>query len=488
MMSQELSKARAYEEKEGDKVPSEQRPLFHLSPRIGWMNDPNGFSFYKGKYHLFYQYYPYDKKWGPMHWGHAVSGDLLSWEYLPAAMAPDTEADRGGCFSGSAAELPDGRQLLLYTGVIPQGNDYVQMQCAAIGDGTNYEKCQNNPLITQSQVPSFSNHHDFRDPKIFSEKDGGYGLVAVDCMENRLGRVLYYRSPDGLDWKFRSILSENDGTFGRMWECPDFFELDGTHVLLVSPMDMRTTETYYSGNGTVCMIGTFSESDGTFHAEQDQPIDCGIDFYAAQTMIAPDGRRIMTAWMQNWDTISYVGETLPWCGQMITPRELHVKDGRLIQQPVREIEALRRETVHYEKQRISEKTTLEGVSGRTAELLIEIEPAEEGSFSSFEIRLAEKDKTYTSLIFDPLQSMFSFNRSFSGTVRNVAHERHCRVPDRNGHLSLRIILDRFSCEVFLNGGEQTLSHVLYTDADAEGISFSAKGCADLTITCFRLSR
>ena len=223
-------------------------------------------------------------------------------------------------------------------------------------------------------------------------------------------------------------------------------------------------------------------------AEQDQPIDCGIDFYATQTMIAPDGRRIMTAWMQNWDTVSFVGETLPWCGQMVTPRELHVKDGHLIQQPVREIEALRRETVHYEKQRIRERTTLEGVSGRTAELLIEIEPAEEGSFSSFEIRLAEKDKTYTSLVFDPLHSLFSFNRSFSGSVRNVAHERRCRIPDRNGHLSLRILLDRFSCEVFLNGGEQAVSHVLYTDADAEGISFSAEGCADLTITCFRLSR
>ena len=101
-------------------IAKEERPAFHLSARTGWMNDPNGFSYYDGKYHMFYQYHPYDCHWGPMHWGHAVSSDLLHWEYFPAALAPDEVYDKDGCFSGSAVTLDDGRQLLMYTGVIKE--------------------------------------------------------------------------------------------------------------------------------------------------------------------------------------------------------------------------------------------------------------------------------------------------------------------------------------------------------------------------------
>lgn len=145
MTSQTLREARKYEEASEKMIRKEERPDFHLSTRTGWMNDPNGFSYYKGQYHMFYQYYPYDTKWGAMHWGHAISKDLLHWEYLPAALAPDEAYDKDGCFSGSAIELPDGRQLLMYTGVVrtPQWNGGycdIQNQCIAVGDGTDYEK------------------------------------------------------------------------------------------------------------------------------------------------------------------------------------------------------------------------------------------------------------------------------------------------------------------------------------------------------------
>ena len=108
-MSEMLEKARKYEDEQGKQIKAEDRPAFHVSPYIGWMNDPNGFSYYQGEYHLFYQYYPYDTHWNSMHWGHVVSKDLLHWEYLPAALAPDEDYDKIGCFSGSAIELEDGR-------------------------------------------------------------------------------------------------------------------------------------------------------------------------------------------------------------------------------------------------------------------------------------------------------------------------------------------------------------------------------------------
>ena len=152
MSETKLEKARAYEEAAGSKVPADLRPRYHLSSRCGWMNDPNGFSFYGGKYHMFYQYYPYDNKWGPMHWAHAESTDLLHWEYLPVILAPEEDYDGFGCFSGSCETLPDGRHLAIYTGVahsrtIP-GKGGTQTQNIAIGDGLNYEKYAGNPVIT----------------------------------------------------------------------------------------------------------------------------------------------------------------------------------------------------------------------------------------------------------------------------------------------------------------------------------------------------
>lgn len=135
-MATKLEEARSYEAREGAAIPADDRPLFHLTPRTGWMNDPNGFCYYQGAYHLFYQYYPYDTVWGPMHWGHAVTTDLLHWDYRPCALAPDTDADAKGCFSGTAVPAPDGRLLLLYTGVQQAGDapDAVrQLQCLAVG-------------------------------------------------------------------------------------------------------------------------------------------------------------------------------------------------------------------------------------------------------------------------------------------------------------------------------------------------------------------
>ena len=122
-MKHKLLFARAYEKEAAELIPDEARPLFHLTPYTGWMNDPNGFSFYGGKFHLFYQYYPYETVWDDMHWGHAVSTDLLHWTYLPAAMAPDKPYDDFGCFSGSAIETPDGKHMLLYTGVRKEGGE-----------------------------------------------------------------------------------------------------------------------------------------------------------------------------------------------------------------------------------------------------------------------------------------------------------------------------------------------------------------------------
>ena len=494
MRSQTLWEARKYEEAFGKAISLQERPGFHLSPRTGWMNDPNGFSWHDGTYHMFYQYHPYDSHWGPMHWGHAVSTDLLHWEYLPAALAPDEIYDRDGCFSGSAITLPDGRQLLMYTGVVKErqangGYNEVQAQCLAVGDGVDYVKYDKNPVLDEKDIPEGGSRFDFRDPKMWREEDGTYRCIIGNRPADGSGQILLFESPDGYAWHYKKVLAANHNRFGKMWECPDFFPLDGKWVLLTSPQDMLPSGfEYHNGNGTLCLIGAYDREAEEFTEETDQSIDYGIDFYAPQTVLTPDGRRVMIGWMQNWDTCNHRRiHDEAWFGQMSLPRELSIKNGRLYQTPVRELEEMRRDRVSYQGVTVSGTVRLEGVRGRRVDMEVTVRP-EEGCdlYRKFAIRLAQNDLYHTSLSFRPGESVLKVDRKFSGSRRAIIHQRRSKVNHRGGELKLRIILDRFSVEAFVNDGEQVLSAVLYTDQEADGISFLADGTVNIDVVKYDL--
>lgn len=494
MNSPILQKARAYEAQHGGEISASERPVYHLTPWVGWMNDPNGFCWYQGQYHLFYQYYPYKTIWGPMHWGHAVSRDLLRWEYLPAAMAPDTPYDHAGCFSGSAAELPDGRQLLLYTGVCkseeiaPNGHPYeIQTQCVAVGDGLNYEKLPQNPVLTVKDLPEGYSKYDFRDPKIWQEPDGTYSAVAVARTQDKSGAVLLYHSPDGFQWQFVTVLDQCRNEHGRMWECPDFFALDGKQVILLSPQEMQARGEFHAGHATICLTGTYDETTHTFRREDVHLVDSGIDFYATQTLLTSDGRRIMTAWLQTWGDIEDKPEGCKWFGQMICPRELSIRDGRLIQTPVRELDAAHGLRVCHSDVPVSAETSLEGIGGRVADLTVTVAPDGEDLYRSFTLKLAAEGDLYTTLTYDTYTSQLTLDRSHAGSHSDVVHSRSCQVRRQDGALKLRILLDRNSIEVFVNDGEQTMTVWLYTPQSADGISFAADGKVRVTAEQFALN-
>ncbi len=494
MISQTLREARKYEETLEKMIAQEERPAFHLSTRVGWMNDPNGFSFYDGKYHLFYQYHPYNSHWGPMHWGHAVSEDLLHWEYLPAALAPDEIYDRDGCFSGSAVTLPDGRQLLMYTGVVRErqengGYNELQTQCLAVGDGTDYVKYENNPVLDQKDIPEGSSKYDFRDPKMWRKADGSYRCVVGNRDEEGDGQILLFESEDGFGWHFRKVLAKNHGRFGKMWECPDFFELDGNRALITSPQDMLPSGfEFHNGNGTLCLIGDYDEETEEFTENTSQSIDYGIDFYAPQTILTPDGRRVMIGWMQNWDTCNHRRRhDEAWFGQMSLPRELSIRNGRLYQKPVRELEKMRCNKVSYENVTVSGTVRLEGVEGRRIDMEVMIRPAEGcDMYRKFALRFAQNDLYHTAFSFRPAESVLKVDRKFSGSRKAIIHQRRSKVRHEDGVLKLRIILDRFSVEAFVNDGEQVMTAILYTDQAADGISFVADGTVNIDVVKYDL--
>ena len=498
-MSSALDRARRYEaEREAD-IAEADRPAFHLSPRVGWMNDPNGLSLYGGKYHLFYQYHPYDSHWGPMHWGHAVSADLLRWEYLPAALAPDMPYDQAGCFSGCAVVLPDGRHALMYTGVReeagPDGQKRsYQTQCLAFGDGVNYEKYAGNPVLGADDLPEGASPHDFRDPRLLPAPGGGWrALLASDRLSPegaRLGgQVLLYESADLKTWRLKSVPAQNPGRLGTMWECPDLFRLDGGDVMLISAQDMLPEGLeYHNGNGTFCLLGHMDPETGAFVEESDHAVDYGIDFYAPQTILTPDGRRVMIGWMQNWDTCALPLDRAPWFGQMSLPRELFLKDGRLWQRPLRELEGLRGAEVRHEAVLVENgEIALPGVEGRMLDLELTVEPEGE-VYTRFALIFAQDDAHRTALGYRPRESILKIDRKFSGSRRAIIHQRRAQVRADGGRLRLRLILDRFSAEAFVNGGEQVLSATLATPLSAQGIRFFCDGRCRVSVRCWALQK
>ncbi len=485
-MKSKLQKARDFENKYFPHLSPDDQPLFHVTGGLGWINDPNGFSVYKNEYHLFYQYHPYDIQWGPMHWGHVKTNDFIHWDRLPCAIAPEEWYDKHGCFSGGAIELPDGRQLLMYTGVrntrLKNGTIVAtQVQCLAVGDGVDYQKYEKNPVLDARDLPEGGSPNDFRDPKVWFE-DGKYLAVIGNRPADKSGSILLFESENGFDWHFSSVLASCHNQFGKMWECPDFFVLEGKHVLLTSPQNMTSMGMeFHPGNSTLCIIGTFDRERRHLLRENTQTVDYGTDFYAMQTLLSMDGRRIMIAWMQSWESSGCKMKDLPFFGQMTLPRELSIRNGRLIQNPVREIEACRKVKVSYRNVMITDETNLQGVSGRIIDMTVTVRPANQNNiYRYFRVNVAKDGERVTTIRHKPENNTIRVDRSRSGFPHDIVNVRDFPVRATD-ELKLRIIMDRYSLELFVNDGEQAASFVLYTPSTADSVTFSADGAAIIDV-------
>ncbi len=240
-----------------------------------------------------------------------------------------------------------------------------QNQCIAFGDGKDYVKYEKNPVVIGDMLPENCSRIDFRDPKIWKENDTYY-LIVGSKDNQQIGQVVLCSSKDLKEWKFETILASNEsGKIGTMWECPDFFPLGNKRVLICSPQNMKAEKyEFHNGHNSVYFAGDYDSEAHSFVKEEPHPLDYGMDFYAPQTTELPDGRRIMIAWMKSWDAC-VIPDSQDWQGMMTLPRELELKDGRIWQKPVREIETYHKNFCKYEKAEIDGETTLAGVEGRT---------------------------------------------------------------------------------------------------------------------------
>lgn len=304
----------------------------HFEPITGWMNDPNGLCYYGGKYHAFFQYNPYAPTWDTMHWGHAVSDDLVSWRQIETALYPDQAYENmGGCFSGSALEK-DGKLYLFYTAVSKQ---YGQAQASASSrDSIKFEKSPHNPIIPHSPYCNVEGQNkDFRDPKVFFAF-GKYYMV-VGAAKGEEGQILLYSSLDLVAWDYVGVLYASSD-FGGTLECPDLFPLGEKWVLMFSAIKPTVVS-------TVFVVGTF---DGTRFAVENETYSAfGQDFYAPQTLLTPDGRRVMIGWFYHWH--KPLPEGAVTAGALSIARELTLCDGRILNYPVREARHLLQNTCDH---------------------------------------------------------------------------------------------------------------------------------------------
>lgn len=444
-------------------------PIFHLAPPAGWMNDPNGLIYFNGRYHAFFQHHPASAYQGPMHWGHATSTDMLHWQHEPVALAPGDKYDRDGCFSGSAVD-DDGVLSLIYTGHIcleDRGNDSIirEVQCLATShDGIHFEKqgCVLTP-------PEGIMH--FRDPKVWHEEGSWWMVIgARDASDN--GQVLLYRGTSLRDWHLEHVLAHSAAGESYMWECPDFFRCGNFHWLMFSPQGM-TPSGYRFRNLFQSGVLAGSWKPGSVFALKGgfEELDYGHDFYAPQSMLAEDGRRIIMAWMNMWDS-PVPTRSEAWAGCLTLPREVFERDGRLCQRPVREVESLRRKCQPLSPVRLQGLQLLtENV--QAAELLVTWHTVDSHA-EHYGVRLGDGLRLYVDNQAGRLVLWRYYPEEGLDGYRSV------ELPDTE-YLTLRIFLDRSSVEVFVNDGEATLSSRIYPQADSRQLSlYAAHGDAILT--------
>ena len=303
------------------------RPAYHFTPAANWINDPNGLVWHQGVWHLFFQYHPHGSTWGPMHWGHATSVDLLHWQEHGIALAPDA---LGMIFSGSAVVDAhntsgfgaEGRAPLVAVFThhgereLPNGNTHENQSLAfSLDDGQTWTAYAGNPVLKNP------GQLDFRDPKVRWLPDQQRWLMVLAVGDH----VSFYGSPDLKQWTHESDFGAGVGAHDGVWECPDLFPLalDGqTHwVLLVSLVKGGPND----GSATQYFVGKFDGSRFTADSAPTRWLDHGPDNYAGVTWAhAPDQRAVFIGWMSNWDYAREV-PTSPWRGAMTLPRDLQLR-------------------------------------------------------------------------------------------------------------------------------------------------------------------
>lgn len=471
----------------GQSFEEPHRPQFHFTPEEAWMNDPNGMVYYDGEYHLFYQHYPYASVWGPMHWGHAVSTDLVHWEHLPIALFPD---EHGLIFSGSAVidwnntsgfgegDTPPMIAIYTYHNMVGERTPGEQFQTQGIAysldKGRTWTKYEGNPVVPNPGI------RDFRDPKVIWH-EGTQRWIMILAAKDRLQ---LYTSPNLKDWTFASELGQGSTPQLGVWECPDLFPLqvEGTDqqkwVIIVSHGGGGPN----GGSCTRYMVGDFDGSTFTpdHPVEQINWLDYGKDNYAGVTwsdIPEADGRRLFMGWMSNWEYATRV-PTTEWRSAMTLPRSLHLRETdrglRLASKPVEELNALRTSTTDIAAQTVSgHKQVMKDATLSEVEVSFDLANSDSRSFG---VELANEAGEYIRVHYDRASSLIIIDRSNVGIMDfspAFPGLHYIPIDPPADRMDWHIYFDESSLELFVNDGAYVVTDIFFPTSAFSQLSFFA---------------
>jgi fructan beta-fructosidase len=444
------------------------RPQFHFSPKEKWTNDPNGMLFYKGIYHLFFQYYPGSTTWGPMHWGHATSKDLVHWHQEPIALYPDS---LGYIFSGSAVadyhnssgfgvngQVP---LVAIFTHSDPVGakakrNDFQNQSLAySTDEGKTWTKYALNPVLRNPGV------RDFRDPKVMWYEPGSKWVMTLATKD----RVTFYSSSDLKNWK--KEFGSDQGAHGGVWECPDLFTLDDkgkkVWVLIVNINPGGPNK----GSATQYFLGDFDGNKFTPNSTNTKWIDYGPDEYAGITWSNTGDRKIFLGWMSNWMYANLV-PTLTWRNAMTVPRELKIVDigsGMFVaSQPVAELQEIQSKPIVAEDVKVAKDLDLSSMAKNMAiPFQLNMEMDENDNFS---IVLSNDLHEQLILGYDKKSNQYFIDRRNSGKIdfqKEFAAKHMAPRLSNNKKMNLTLLFDESSVELFGDEGLTVMTEIFFPE-------------------------
>ena len=443
-MKYTINNANNYIQLNKNTVNQQYRLKFHMMPPIGWMNDPNGLAKFNGKYHVCYQYHPYDTKWGPMHWGHFISEDLITYEDVDVALAPENQEIECGCWSGGAIVEND-KLNLIYTRHYESKEYKTQQQCiASSNDGLHFEK-RVKPLFDNNELPENINKSDFRDPFIF-EKNGYYYMLVGGKLNTDEGIIVVLKSDKLENFKYDFYIGPYY-ELGNMGECPSYHNVDGIDVIVASGCAVKQVENNFKNcNSSVYIAGKLDLENKKFDVIKIDEIDKGDTYYAPQ-FISNNDEPVMIGWMEMW------GKEYPldrmnhnWNGALSIPRKLSWKNNTIYQEPIESINKYYKNTYKYESGSIS-------------------------SISDITINASE----YFNIVFQGENGHFEIGSNETGVYLNTTGSNNSNETIRNTNnvylnSKIRVLLDKSSVEIFVNDGKETITSRIFIDGNYELIT------------------
>lgn len=480
------------------------RPQFHFSPKEKWMNDPNGMVYYAGEYHLFYQYYPDSTVWGPMHWGHAVSTDLVHWEHLPIALYPD---ELGYIFSGSAVvdwkntsgfgqgDQPPLIAIFTYHDPVGAEEERTDFQYQAIAysndSGRTWIKYEGNPV-----VPNVDKIRDFRDPKVIWDDDSGQWVMIFAADDH----VKIYGSKDLKEWQHLSDWGKDYGVHDGVWECPDLFpmSIDGTGQKKWVLLQSLNPGGPHSGSATQYFIGNFDGKQFTLDNDFKSLVplgsavwlDYGRDNYAGVTwsdVPKEDGRRIFMGWMSNWDYAQVV-PTETWRSAMTIARTLTLKNTesgiRLLTQPVKELEKLRGKLAQLAELTVEGTLDQTQLLAKPSQSEVVLEFAQADPTANFGVELSNGKGERYRVGYDATRNHFYSDRTKSG---KTGFSEKFATPmstaprlSKSNTIKMHLFFDVASAELFADDGTVVITEIFFPTEDFNRLSiYSEEGKVQL---------